>query len=71
MSVVQSENHPHDIDVPVLAEINIAKISGKCGILNGEIVSPVEIARYSRYGTPHHVNTRIGCEHTMPFSIPR
>lgn len=54
MSVVQSENQPHDNGVPVVAEINIAKFSGKCGILRGEIVSPVEIVGNARYGTPFH-----------------
>ena len=57
MSVVQSENQPHDIDIPMVAEINIVKISGKCGILSGEIVSPVEIVRDARYGTQLHDTT--------------
>ena len=57
MSVVQKENQPHDIDIPMVAEINIVKISGKCAILSGEIVSPVEIVRDARYGTQLHDTT--------------
>ena len=54
MSVEQSENQPHEIDLSGVTEINNAKMSGKCGILSRETVSPVEIHRNARYGTPLH-----------------
>jgi len=71
MSVEQSENQPHDIDLPEVAEINNAKISGKCGILSGETVSPVEIPRNARYGTPLHDKQTAAREHSQTASPSR
>jgi len=35
-----------------ILDVRIVKISGKCAVRSGETVSPVEIVRSERYGTP-------------------
>ena len=43
----------------VILSVTIVKISGKCGILSGEIVSQVVIVRSERYGMPNTDAARV------------
>ena len=50
----------HDLVIGrVVPDVGIVKISGKCAIRSGETVSPVEIVRSARYGTPLDDYTRV------------
>ena len=51
-TLLQNDNLACRVGSAVIRGVRIVKISGKCGIRTGETVSPVEIVRSERYGTP-------------------